>query len=324
MICSAVIPTIGRASLSRAVNSVIRQDFDHEQFEVIVVNDSGRPLVFESWMESKQVSILHTNRHNRCVARNAGATVARGKYLHFLDDDDWLAPAAFQKLLRTADASRAAWICGGFALVNNQGELIQEIYPPETGNCFIQMIASEWLPLQASWIEANAFFDVGGFDPLFSTSSQDIDLSRKIARYYEFAHSPALTANIRFGDAGSTTEYNKQILNNRLSREKNLDLPGAFSRLRASALASTDRRAYWQGRIIYFYLVSVIWNLRLKQFSHAASRTVYLMLALMTSGFDLRSFSLWKAVSRPHHNLVRSSLGSTGDKLYGNTRWKDK
>ena len=83
MICSTIIPTIGRGSLSRAVESVLQQDFDRDEFEVIVVNDSGKPLPHQAWMDSKHVSLLHTNRLNRSVARNTGAAVARGKYLHF-------------------------------------------------------------------------------------------------------------------------------------------------------------------------------------------------------------------------------------------------
>jgi glycosyltransferase involved in cell wall biosynthesis len=323
MICSTIIPTIGRASLSRAVESVLRQDFDRNEFEVIVVNDSGSSLLPEDWMNSNQVTILHTNRHNRSVARNTGAAVARGKYLHFLDDDDWILPDAYKQLWKTANATQAGWICGGFALVDNEGQLIKEIYPPEHGNCFVQMIASEWLPLQSSWIDSKAFFEVGGFELLFSTSGQDVDLSRKIARYYEFSHSSAITAKIRFGDAGSTTEYGRQIFNSRLSREKNLDMPGAFNRLLTSARVSTDRAAYWHGRIIYYYLASVRWNLLQKRPTLAASRATHLLLALLISGAHLFSQSFWKGVFRPHHNLVRSSLGTIGDKMYQNTSWKN-
>src|SRR5687767_15860254 len=98
MICSTIIPTIGRDSLSRAVESVLQQDFDRYEFEVIVVNDSGQPLPHEDWMESKHVTLLHTNRLNRSVARNTGAAVARGKYQHFLADDDCTVPGAVQGL----------------------------------------------------------------------------------------------------------------------------------------------------------------------------------------------------------------------------------
>ena len=44
MFSSTVIPTVNRPTLSRAVRSVLQQNFTADDFEVIVVNDSGQPL----------------------------------------------------------------------------------------------------------------------------------------------------------------------------------------------------------------------------------------------------------------------------------------
>ncbi len=60
MYCSTIIPTIARPTLARAVNSVLSQDFPADEFEVIVINDSGRPLSAEVWQESDQVKVLTT------------------------------------------------------------------------------------------------------------------------------------------------------------------------------------------------------------------------------------------------------------------------
>jgi glycosyltransferase involved in cell wall biosynthesis len=83
MFCSTVIPTIGRSTLSRAVKSVLDQEVDPEQFEVIVVNDSGSPLPEEDWQKSERVTIKSTNQHNRTVARNAVAAIAKGGSINF-------------------------------------------------------------------------------------------------------------------------------------------------------------------------------------------------------------------------------------------------
>jgi len=57
--------------------------FTADDFEVIIVNDSGQPLPEADWQKSKRVRIINTNRRERSVARNAGAAIARGRYLHF-------------------------------------------------------------------------------------------------------------------------------------------------------------------------------------------------------------------------------------------------
>ena len=73
MFSSTIIPTINRSTLSRAVQSVLDQQFTQDEFEVIVVNDSGNPLPDMPWMHSLRVRVIETNRRERSVARNTGA-----------------------------------------------------------------------------------------------------------------------------------------------------------------------------------------------------------------------------------------------------------
>jgi glycosyltransferase involved in cell wall biosynthesis len=96
MFCSTIIPTINRPTLTRAVMSVLNQDFYAEEFEVIVVNDSGKPLPGMEWMNSDRVRLINTNCRERSIARNTGAAIAKGRYFHFLDDDDMFLPGALR------------------------------------------------------------------------------------------------------------------------------------------------------------------------------------------------------------------------------------
>ena len=52
MFSSTIIATIARPTLSRAVCSVLDQILDTDDFEVIVVNDTGQPLPEENWQYS--------------------------------------------------------------------------------------------------------------------------------------------------------------------------------------------------------------------------------------------------------------------------------
>ena len=49
IICTTVIPTVGRSTLSRAVKSVLEQASLVEGFEVNVINDSGKLLAGADW-----------------------------------------------------------------------------------------------------------------------------------------------------------------------------------------------------------------------------------------------------------------------------------
>jgi len=302
MFCSTIIPTINRPTLTRAVQSVLNQDYWEDDFEVIVVNDSGRPLSQAAWQESPKVRLIDTNHRERCVARNSGAAIARGKYLHFLDDDDWILPGAFKHLWSLASTGPAAWLYGGYRLVDSAGSLLEDCYPDERGNCFIRFIVGEWLPLQASIIDSKAFFSVGGFASLGSLrgGDEDVDLARQISLRFEIAGTPNLLAEIRFGRDNSTTNYVGLREQSRVSREKALNLPGAFARLRASAMSRPANPSYWCGRMVWTFLASAAWNLQeLRPFT-AASRGLAGLVSMGVSGHHVVSKDFWRGATRLH------------------------
>lgn len=136
MFCSTIIPTIGRPTLDRAISSVLEQSFVHDDFEIIIVNDSGSPLPRFAWASGDRVSVLNTNRRERSVARNTGAAVATGKYLHFLDDDDWILPNALNAFWEMDRSHSAKWLYGSYNTVDNDGNIIEEIHPRIEGNIF--------------------------------------------------------------------------------------------------------------------------------------------------------------------------------------------
>jgi glycosyltransferase involved in cell wall biosynthesis len=306
-----------------AIQSVLDQGLDSDNFEIIVVNDSGKPLPEADWQKLGNIRILDTNRRNRSVARNVGAAAAQGRYFHFLDDDDWMLAGALQTLLAIAEQSQAGWVHGAFRMVDNVGITVMELYPDETGNCSIQMMAWEWLPLQASVIRADAFFQVDGFASLPSLGGgfEDVHLSRQIALHYDMARTEQIVATIRIGDVSSTTNYVTMFDQNRHSREKTLAVRGAFRRLIHSGSSHPTRSNYWFGKVIYYYMASMKWNLQDRQFFTAASRTSYLLAGIVLAGHRLFSSEFWRGVLRPHYPRMGLALQAAGaDHLYANSR----
>jgi glycosyltransferase involved in cell wall biosynthesis len=323
MFISTVIPTIGRETLARAVNSVLEQELDHAECEVIVVNDSGKELPIEDWQRSPKVTILSTNRRNRSIARNTGAAVANGRYLHFLDDDDYMLPSAFGSFWEAANVSSAAWLHGAFRLVDNSGITIVDVFPEEANNCFINLLSWEWLPLQASIIETNSFFMVGGFAMLESLMGgfEDIDLSRQIARYYDFINIRNLVACIRAGDLDSTTNYKDIFIQNRISREKVLSVNGSFDRLLSSAQNNKTRNAYWHGKIAYYYLISAVQNFIKIRIFTALSRCVFFFVSIVLSGKFFYTSLFWQSMLKPHIPRVRYLVEASGKNIFTSTEW---
>jgi glycosyltransferase involved in cell wall biosynthesis len=86
---SVIIPTLGRPELDLAVRSVLGQERD--DFEIIVVNDGGPPIV--GLPDDPRIVVVDLAvRSGPSAARNAGLRQVHGRYVLFLDDDDQFLP----------------------------------------------------------------------------------------------------------------------------------------------------------------------------------------------------------------------------------------
>ncbi|NER13987.1 glycosyltransferase [Leptobacterium flavescens] len=96
MLLSIVIPMYNAEKyIACCLDSVLSQDLPSEDYEIIVANDGSRdksPEIVENYIKEHSNIILHNqSNQGNGAARNAGAALARGKYLYFLDSDDYIA-----------------------------------------------------------------------------------------------------------------------------------------------------------------------------------------------------------------------------------------
>ncbi len=102
---SVIIPTYKRSDmLSRAINSVLNQDYQNVQ--VVIVDDNNpdtewRKLtshIMKSYVPDSRVKyICHEKNMNGSAARNTGIENSDGELLCFLDDDDWFLDTKVEK-----------------------------------------------------------------------------------------------------------------------------------------------------------------------------------------------------------------------------------
>jgi glycosyltransferase involved in cell wall biosynthesis len=101
---STIIPTYNSAAtIARAIDSALAQD--SAEHEVIVVDDGSTDSTMEVLRRYVDlISVIEQPNRGPSAARNAGAAIAHGKYLAFLDSDDvWLT----EKLVRTVGSLEA-------------------------------------------------------------------------------------------------------------------------------------------------------------------------------------------------------------------------
>jgi hypothetical protein len=166
------------------------------------------------------------------------------------------------------------------------------------GNCFAQVMAGEWIPLQSSWIERKTFIRIGGFNPLLA-GPEDIDLLRRILLEEAVVETSNLISHVIMGGEGSTTNYDRHPQASRLAREAILERSTAYEKMRSSAVDPS-----WRGRILRIYLTSIVWNLQHRRLFTAASRAFFSLASLLTSGKDIFTQKFWWSVSRPYASIT--------------------
>lgn len=88
---SVILPTFNRQDLvTRAIDSVLLQN--DQDFELIVIDDGSTDQTMEvlGLYKDARLKILHKENGGVSSARNLGLEHARGKYITFVDSDDYL------------------------------------------------------------------------------------------------------------------------------------------------------------------------------------------------------------------------------------------
>ena len=153
---SVIIPVFRvEAYLCRCLDSVLVQSY--ENMEIIVVDDGsddGCPDICDAYaLQDSRVRVIHQKNTGLSGARNAGIDQAEGRYLAFVDSDDYLMPEFLERLYTAcvetnSDMSVCRWeyVKGEPVLENGSGEI-----RTFTGR---QMLANLYIPDGAYFVVA--------------------------------------------------------------------------------------------------------------------------------------------------------------------------
>ncbi len=120
---SVIIPTGNRPHyLPRAVNSALA-GMQQGEVEVIVVPngpDESWHISLLPYQNNPSVRVIPIAEANANIARNAGLDTARGEFVRFLDDDDYLIPEGAVKQYELIQSTGADVVSGSIKLIDEQ------------------------------------------------------------------------------------------------------------------------------------------------------------------------------------------------------------
>ncbi len=220
---SVICRTIGRPSLSVALESIAKQSYAN--IEVILVDALGNHI------DDKQaqcgnipVRVINTGHAlPRSLAANIGMEHSNGQYLIFLDDDDWLGEQHIEALYSCLKANSHILVTySSTQKTDTQGNPIAEFFNSPYNSSLLK--ADNYIPIHAALFDRSVLDKGCKFDEQLDIY-EDWDFWLQLSEITDFIHIDKVSAFYRQG-GDSGTEVNRKITanqkqhNNTLAREK--------------------------------------------------------------------------------------------------------
>lgn len=169
----------GSATIKKCLEGI--RNLDYPDFEVIVVNDGSTDGVTDIIKEF-DVKLISTSNRGLSSARNTGMYNAKAEIIAYIDDDAWPDPHWLQYIAQAYMSTDHACIGGpniapvdaGFistCVANAPGGPVHVLESDEI---------AEHVPGCNMTFRKEALMKIGGFDPVFRTAGDDVDVCWRI------------------------------------------------------------------------------------------------------------------------------------------------
>lgn len=142
---SVVIPVYNvEKYIDMCLKSVFNQRF--QNFEIVIVNDGSKDnseVIIEKYKKIYGDKINYIKKENGGLssARNKALEYVKGKYVTFLDSDDYIAEDYLEILYNTAEKYNCDVVCSGQNKVREDGEILSKIrYNTKDGMCLTRRL----------------------------------------------------------------------------------------------------------------------------------------------------------------------------------------
>lgn len=128
--------------MERCLRSIESQNISRDEYEIVCIND-GSPdncsgVVRSLQAEFSNIHLIEQENQGVSRARNNGIDRARGRYLLFIDPDDYIDADSFAGILKTTEEQESQVTFLGFTILKVDGSVHHRVFNEEAGNRIYQ------------------------------------------------------------------------------------------------------------------------------------------------------------------------------------------
>ena len=136
--------------IERCIRSILKQSL--QEIQIIVVNNESNDKTLEIINklsgESEKIKIINKKNKGIDAARKKGLEYAEGKYIVFVDGDDWVSENLAKDLYEIAESKKSDIVCFNYYWASENGENKkneQQVYDRISDNKFLELILQQKL-----------------------------------------------------------------------------------------------------------------------------------------------------------------------------------
>lgn len=136
---SVVIPVYDvEKYIKKCVNSIVNQTY--KNLEIIIIDDgstdNSAKICDELGHRDKRIKVIHKKNEGLGLTRDKGICEATGKYIYFIDSDDYINRNTIERCVELAEKNNLQIVTFGAESIDNNGKIISETIPSSNSQIY--------------------------------------------------------------------------------------------------------------------------------------------------------------------------------------------